>query len=169
MIVRGDTNSTLASALVASKLNIPLAHIEAGERSFNRLMPEEINRLVVDRLADLFFCVSQEAEQNLAAEGITDSVHCVGDVMLDALLYSRPIAHARSVILDKLQIEPQHYALATIHRAINTDEPEHLRRIIDSVQSDFGNNYPSSASTHQESRWQILISIWKSISVLLNR
>ena len=87
VIVRGDTNSTLASALVTSKLNIPLAHIEAGERSFNRSMPEEINRLVADRLADLHFCVSQAAEQNLAAEGITDSVHWVGDVMLDALRY----------------------------------------------------------------------------------
>ncbi len=130
VIVRGDTNSTLASALVTSKLNIPLAHIEAGERSFNRLMPEEINRLVADRLADLHFCVSQAAEKNLAAEGITNSVHWVGDVMLDALMYSQPIARARSTILEQLGIEPQHYGLATIHRAMNTDEPDRLRQII---------------------------------------
>jgi UDP-GlcNAc3NAcA epimerase len=130
VIVRGDTNSTLSAALVASKLNIPLVHIEAGERSFNRTMPEEINRLVADRLADLHFCVSQAAELNLAVEGITDSVHWVGDVMLDALLYARPIARAKSVILEKLQIESQHYGLATIHRAMNTDEPERLRQII---------------------------------------
>jgi len=130
VIVRGDTNSTMASALATCKLNIPLAHIEAGERSFNRSMPEEINRLVVDRLANIFFCVSQAAEQNLAAEGITDSVHWVGDVMLDALLYSQPIARAKSKILEKLRIQPQHYGLATIHRAINTDEPERLRQIL---------------------------------------
>jgi UDP-GlcNAc3NAcA epimerase len=130
VIIRGDTNSTLAGALVASKLNIPLAHIEAGERSFNRLMPEEINRLVADRLADLHFCVSEAAEKNLAAEGIINSVHWVGDVMLDALMYARPIARAKSTILKRLQIEPQRYSLATIHRAMNTDEPERLRQII---------------------------------------
>jgi UDP-N-acetylglucosamine 2-epimerase len=130
VIVRGDTNSTLAGALATCKLQIPLAHIEAGERSFNRSMPEEINRLVVDRLADLFFCVSEKARQNLEAEGITKAVHWVGDVMLDALQYARPIALAKSTILDKLQIEPKHYGLATIHRAINTDEPERLEQIM---------------------------------------
>ena len=131
VIVRGDTNSTLASALVTSKLNIPFAHIEAGERSFNRRMPEEINRLVVDCLADLHLCASQAAEKNLAAEGIKDSVHWVGDVMLDALLFSLPVARARSNILEKLHISPQHYGLATIHRAMNTDEPQRLRKILD--------------------------------------
>lgn len=130
VIVRGDTNSTLAAALVTSKLNIPFAHIEAGERSFNRLMPEEINRLVADRLAGLHFCVSHAAVQNLKAEGISDSVHWVGDVMLDALLSARPAARAKSGILEKLHIEPQHYGLATIHRAMNTDEPERLRQIM---------------------------------------
>lgn len=130
VIVRGDTNSTLAGALVASKLNIHFAHIEAGERSFNRMMPEEINRLVVDCLADLHFCVSRAAETNLAAEGIRDSVHLVGDVMLDTLLYSLPIARSKSVIIEKLDIKPKHYSLVTIHRAMNTDEPERLRHIM---------------------------------------
>jgi len=130
VIMRGDTNSSLAAALVTSKLNIPFAHIEAGERSFNRLMSEEINRLIADRLASLHFCVSKTAVNNLAVEGITDSVHWVGDVMLDALLYAQPIARAKSHILDRLQIEPQHYALSTIHRAANTDDPERLRQII---------------------------------------
>jgi UDP-GlcNAc3NAcA epimerase len=130
VIMRGDTNSSLAAAMVTSKLNIPFAHIEAGERSFNRGMSEEINRLVSDRLANLHFCVSRIAVNNLAVEGITDSVHWVGDVMLDALLYAQPIAQAKSNILEQLRIEPHHYALVTIHRAANTDEPERLRQII---------------------------------------
>jgi UDP-GlcNAc3NAcA epimerase len=130
VIMRGDTNSSLAAALVASKLNIPFAHVEAGERSFNRTMPEEINRLVADRLANLHFCVSQVAEQNLSAEGITESVYWVGDVMLDALLYARPIARAKSKILEKLQIEPHNYSLVTIHRAANTDDPKRLKQIV---------------------------------------
>jgi UDP-GlcNAc3NAcA epimerase len=130
VIVRGDTNSTLASALVTSKLNIPFAHIEAGERSFNRGMPEELNRLVADRLANLHFSVSQAGVQNLAAEGIKDSVHWVGDVMLDALLYARPIARTKSHILDLLQIKPKKYSLVTIHRVANTDNPDRLRSIV---------------------------------------
>jgi UDP-GlcNAc3NAcA epimerase len=130
VIMRGDTNSSLAAALVTTKLNIPFAHIEAGERSFNRGMSEEINRLIADRLANLHFCVSRTAVNNLAVEGITDSVHWVGDVMLDALLYARPIAQAKSSILEQLRIEPQHYALVTIHRAANVDDPERLKQII---------------------------------------
>jgi len=133
VIMRGDTNSSLAAALVTSKLNIPFAHIEAGERSFNRGMSEEINRLVADRLANLHFCVSRVAVNNLAVEGITDSVHWVGDVMLDALLYTQPMARDKSNILEQLRVEPQHYALVTIHRAANTDEPERLKHIISAL------------------------------------
>ncbi len=109
VIIRGDTNSSLAASLVAAKLGIPLAHIEAGERSFNRNMPEEINRLVADRLARWHFCVSQAAEHNLAAEGITESVHLVGDVMLDALLYAQPLARIKSNILKELEIAPRQF------------------------------------------------------------
>ena len=130
MIMRGDTNSSLAAALTASKLNIPFAHVEAGERSFNRTMPEEINRLVADRLANLHFCVSQVAELNLSAEGLTGSVYWVGDVMLDALLYAQPFAREKSKILEKLQVEPRKYSLVTIHRAANTDDPKRLEQII---------------------------------------
>jgi UDP-GlcNAc3NAcA epimerase len=130
LIMRGDTNSSLAAALVASKLNLPFAHIEAGERSFNRAMPEEINRLVADRLARIHFCVSQVAEHNLFKEGITSSVYWVGDVMLDALLYALPLAKAKSSILAQLQIEPDNYSLATIHRVANTDDPLRLKQII---------------------------------------
>jgi UDP-GlcNAc3NAcA epimerase len=133
VVIRGDTNSTLAATLVTSKLNIPIAHIEAGERSFNRTMPEEVNRLVADRLAELHFCVSETGKYNLATEGITDSVHWVGDVMLDALLYTKPIAQAKSKILDNLGIKPKNYALVTIHRAMNTDQPERLKQIISAL------------------------------------
>jgi len=135
VIVRGDTNSTLAGSLAASKLHIPLAHIEAGERSFDRRMPEEINRLVADRLADLHFCASPSAVQCLAAEGITDSVHWVGDVMLDALLQNRPVAREKSGILSHLGFAPRAYVLVTIHRAANTDDPYRLRRIMDTLNS----------------------------------
>ncbi len=130
VIVRGDTNSTLAGTLAASKLHIPTAHIEAGERSFDRRMPEEINRLVSDALADVHFCVSHTALQHLAAEGITDSAHWVGDVMLDALIHNRPIARRKSDVLARLDLKPGEYALVTIHRAANTDDPQRLGQIV---------------------------------------
>lgn len=130
VIVRGDTNSTLAGALAASKLQIPTVHVEAGERSYDRRMPEEINRLVSDCLADIHFCVSHVAVQQLAAEGITDSVHWVGDVMLDAMLQNRPIARKKSTILAQLDLKPGTYALVTVHRAANTDDPVRLNNIV---------------------------------------
>jgi len=133
VIVRGDTNSTLAGALAASKLHIPTAHIEAGERSFDRRMPEEINRLVSDTLADVHFCVSHTAVQHLAAEGITDSAHWVGDVMLDALIHNRPIAHRKSRMLAQLDLKPGGYALVTIHRAANTADPLRLGQIVQAL------------------------------------
>lgn len=133
VIVRGDTNSTLAASLVTIKLNIPLAHIEAGERSFNREMPEEINRLVTDRITNYHFCVSQTAVENLVMEGITESVHKVGDVMLDALLTAQPIARIKSKILDHLALEPHSYSLVTIHRPANTDDPDRLKRIFSAL------------------------------------
>ena len=131
VIVRGDTNSTLSGALAASKLQIPTAHIEAGERSFDRRMPEEINRIVADNLADMHFCVSRNAIKNLALEGISANVHWVGDVMLDVLRESRPLAYRKSNILSRLEITSDSYALVTIHRAANTDDPNRLRQIIE--------------------------------------
>jgi UDP-N-acetylglucosamine 2-epimerase len=126
VVVRGDTNSTLGGALAAAKLHIPTAHIEAGERSYDRRMPEELNRLVADALADLYFCASRSAVARLAAEGIRHGVHWTGDVMLDALLYNRPIAERRSDALARLGLTPGGYALVTIHRAANTDDPVRL-------------------------------------------
>jgi UDP-GlcNAc3NAcA epimerase len=133
VIVRGDTNSTLAGSLAASKLHISTAHIEAGERSFDRRMPEEVNRLVADRLADLHFCASKAAVQRLADEGIVDSVYWVGDVMLDALLQNRPVARLKSNVLTRLGLEPGAYALVTVHRAANTDDPGRLQRIVQAL------------------------------------
>jgi len=130
VIIRGDTNSTLAAALAAGKLHIPVAHIEAGERSFDRRMPEEINRLVSDCLADLHFCASQAAVHRLAAEGITNSVYWVGDVMLDAMLQNRLIARHKSTILGHLALQTRAYALVTVHRAANTDDPLRLGQIV---------------------------------------
>jgi UDP-GlcNAc3NAcA epimerase len=130
VIVRGDTNSTLAGALAASKLHIPTVHIEAGERSFDRRMPEEINRLVADKLASAFFCVSQTAVKQLADEGITKDVYWVGDVMLDANLANRPLARQKSTILSTLGLAPVSYGLVTVHRAANTDDPKRLGNIV---------------------------------------
>jgi len=130
VIVRGDTNSTLAGALVASKLHIPTVHIEAGERSFDRHMPEEINRLVADQLSSVYFCVSQAAVRQLANEGITKNVFWVGDVMLDANLANRILARQKSTILSRLEFAPEQYGLVTVHRAANTDDPARLANII---------------------------------------
>ncbi|MCC6499786.1 MAG: UDP-N-acetylglucosamine 2-epimerase (non-hydrolyzing) [Anaerolineales bacterium] len=130
VIIRGDTNSTLAGALVASKLHIPVVHIEAGERSYDRRMPEEINRLVADQLASAYFCVSQTAVKQLAREGITDNVFWVGDVMLDANLANRPLARRNSTILSDLQLAPGSFGLVTVHRAANTDDPARLANIV---------------------------------------
>ena len=129
VVVYGDTNSTLAGALVAAKLHLPLAHVEAGLRSFNRQMPEEINRIVADRLSDLLFCPTQTAVDNLRREGIVEGVHLTGDVMLDATRFFADHA-ARHQPLDTLTTHPpQGYYLATVHRAENTDDPARLAGI----------------------------------------
>jgi UDP-GlcNAc3NAcA epimerase len=126
VIVYGDTNSTLAGALAAVKLNLPVAHVEAGLRSFNRRMPEEINRLVSDHVATWLFAPSQGAADQLEAEGITNGVHVVGDIMIDALRIHSP----RAALPLSLGVTPGKYALATVHRAENTDDPERLQAIL---------------------------------------
>ncbi len=129
VVVYGDTNSTLAGALVAAKLHLPLAHVEAGLRSFNRRMPEEINRIVADRLSRLLFCPTQTAVDNLRREGIVEGVHLTGDVMLDATRFFADRA-ATLRPLDALTTHPpQRYYLATVHRAENTDDPARLAGI----------------------------------------
>ncbi|GAU07619.1 non-hydrolyzing UDP-N-acetylglucosamine 2-epimerase [Desulfoplanes formicivorans] len=131
VLVYGDTNSTLAGALAASKLHVPVAHVEAGLRSFNKKMPEEINRILTDHVSSLLFCPTTTAVKNLANEGITDNVHHVGDVMYDAALVFGEIAEKQSKILCQLSLLPKSYYLATVHRAENTDNFERLKNIFD--------------------------------------
>ncbi len=133
ILVYGDTNSTLAGALVAAKARIPLAHVEAGLRSFNRSMPEEVNRVLTDHVADYLFCPTDAAIQNLVREGITEGVHWVGDVMYDALLHNRALAQRRMSILPQLRVKKKMYALATVHRAANTDDPARLESILEAL------------------------------------
>lgn len=130
VLVYGDTNSTLAGALAAAKLHIPVAHVEAGLRSFNRRMPEEINRILTDHVSDILFAPTETAVRNLAAEGVAPSkCHLVGDVMYDASLFYRDRARQPGWF-DALGISPDGFALATIHRAENTDDPTRLAGIL---------------------------------------
>ncbi|HEU0002622.1 MAG TPA: UDP-N-acetylglucosamine 2-epimerase (non-hydrolyzing), partial [Ktedonobacteraceae bacterium] len=136
VIVFGDTNSTLAGALAAAKLSIPIAHVEAGLRSFNRAMPEEINRIVTDHLAQRHFCPTETASYHLCNEGITQGVEVVGDVMYDALLLARPKLKERAErllaawdVASRGDSSYEPYALVTVHRPLNTDDPEAMAGI----------------------------------------
>ena len=131
VLVYGDTNSTLAGALAAAKLHIPVAHVEAGLRSFNRRMPEEINRVLTDHVSDLLFCPTAAAIANLEREGITRGVHHTGDVMYDATLAATARARTRSTIVETLGLESGRFAVATVHRAENTDDPAQFARVLD--------------------------------------
>ncbi|MCK5311753.1 MAG: UDP-N-acetylglucosamine 2-epimerase (non-hydrolyzing) [Desulfobacteraceae bacterium] len=133
VLVYGDTNSTLAGALAASKLHIPVAHVEAGLRSFNRKMPEEINRVLTDHISDLLFAPTHTGIKNLKTEGIVSGVYHTGDVMYDAALLFGKISDSKSKILEELQIKTRQYYLTTIHRAENTDNPERLKSIFDAL------------------------------------
>jgi UDP-GlcNAc3NAcA epimerase len=131
LLIYGDTNSTLAGALAAAKLGVPVAHVEAGLRSYNRSMPEEINRVVADSLSTLLFCPTSTAVDNLAREGVTSGVHVVGDVMYDAVLWaSERVPDGEESILARLGLERGGYLLATVHRAANTDNVENLTAIM---------------------------------------
>lgn len=130
VLVYGDTNSTLAGALAAAKLHIPVAHVEAGLRSFNRRMPEEINRVLTDHVSARLYCPTGAAMRNLADEGIRKGVLHVGDVMYDAAIDARQRAQSGADILARIGLEPGRYSLATIHRAENTDDAARLRAVI---------------------------------------
>jgi UDP-GlcNAc3NAcA epimerase len=143
LLVYGDTNSTLASSLAASKLGIPVFHVEAGLRSYNMEMPEEINRLLTDHISKILFCPTKEASINLNAEGFNTAmgvypkrertVFISGDIMYDNALYFSPISQAKSTILEQLGLEKEGFILFTMHRNNNTDDPIRLNQIISSI------------------------------------
>jgi len=136
VVVYGDTNSTLAGALAAVKLHIPLAHVEAGLRSFNRKMPEEINRILTDHSAEILFVPTDTAFKNLESEGIDEKkIMNVGDVMLDATIHYIAKAEKTRSILSDLNLAPKSFVLVTIHRAENTDDSKKLKKIFDSLEN----------------------------------
>jgi UDP-GlcNAc3NAcA epimerase len=130
VVVYGDTNSTLAGALAAAKLHIPVAHIEAGLRSFNRHMPEEINRIVADHVSDLLLAPTPTAIENLKNEGLVNKAVLTGDIIYDAVLCNRAIAERRSKILEQLNLVPRDYGLVTVHRSENTDDERRLESLL---------------------------------------
>ncbi len=152
VLVYGDTNSTIAGALAASKLHIPVDHVEAGLRSFNRRMPEELNRVVTDHLSSMLFAPTTTAVTNLAKEGIAgDQVVLTGDVMFDATKAAVEIAARHSTVIERLSLIPGEYVLATIHRAENTDDPELLESIFRSL-AEVSETFPVVLPLHPRTR-----------------
>jgi UDP-N-acetylglucosamine 2-epimerase len=152
VLVYGDTNSTLAGALAAAKLHIAVAHVEAGLRSFNRKMPEELNRIVADHLSSLLFCPTSIAVNNLKKEGITEGVYKTGDVMYDAFRHYRKIAENQSQILKKLNVNPGSYCLVTVHRAENTENAAQLQELFGLLLSYAKDDLPFVIPLHPRSR-----------------
>lgn len=133
-LVYGDTNSTLAGALVPAKLGIPVAHVEAGLRSFNRSMPEELNRIVADHVANLLFVPNARAAHQLVSEGVVAGVHVVGDLMVDLVARAARTLPERPAVLERLGLAPYTYGVATIHRAANTDDERTFARLVEGLQ-----------------------------------
>ena len=135
VLVYGDTNSTLAGALAAAQAGIPVGHVESGMRSFDRSMPEELNRVLTDHASDLLLCSTQTAMDNLRREGVRGETHLVGDVMADVSVAFREIAAERSTIIADLGVEPGAYLVVTAHRAGNVDDPARLERLVELVEA----------------------------------
>lgn len=152
VLIYGDTNSTLAGALAAAKLHVPVAHVEAGLRSFNRRMPEEINRVVADHLSSLLLCPTRAAVKNLEQEGIVRGAVHVGDVMYDAALGAAAAARAKSEILTRLGVIAGGYLLVTVHRAENTDDPSRLDEILTSLGEVSRRAFPVVFPMHPRTR-----------------
>lgn len=134
-LVQGDTNTVLAGALASVKLKIPVAHVEAGLRSFDRTMPEEINRILADHASEVLFPPTEEARKNLEREGITENVYVVGNTIVDAVLQNSLVAEKKSDVLERLDLKPKEYILITAHRAENTDSWENLTRLVEILES----------------------------------
>jgi UDP-GlcNAc3NAcA epimerase len=155
VLVYGDTNSTLAGALAAVKLHIPVCHVEAGLRSFNKRMPEEINRILTDNVSSLLLCPTTTAVQHLANEGIRDNVHHVGDVMYDAAGIFGTLADRKSQIIPELSLEKNSYYLATLHRAENTDFRDRLESILRAFAEISSRRCPLIMPLHPRTRMYI--------------
>jgi UDP-N-acetylglucosamine 2-epimerase (non-hydrolysing) len=154
VMVYGDVNSTVAAALVCAKLRIPVSHVEAGLRSFDRTMPEEINRVVTDQVADLLFTPSPDGNENLQREGVSPKkIHLVGNVMIDTLTRLLPLALEHWGVLQS-RFNLDQYALVTLHRPSNVDEPDMLREIIRALV-DISHNLPVIFSVHPRTRQRI--------------
>ncbi|MEO0895743.1 MAG: UDP-N-acetylglucosamine 2-epimerase (non-hydrolyzing) [Bacteroidota bacterium] len=151
-IIFGDTNSTIAGALAAAKLHIPIAHIEAGLRSFNRKMPEEVNRIMSDHVSDLLFAPTPAAIENLEKEGLTDRMISSGDIMYDTVLLNSKLAEKKSTILSKLGLEKGNYAIATCHRAENTNDPERLANIMNVFNEIASTQFPIAFTMHPRTK-----------------
>ncbi len=134
-LVQGDTNTVLAGALASVKLKIPVAHVEAGLRSFDRTMPEEINRILADHASEVLFAPTEEAKKNLEKEGIVEGVYVVGNTIVDAVLQNSEIAERKSRILETLGLKSKEYAVLTAHRAENTDSEENLKKLVEIIGS----------------------------------
>lgn len=155
VLVYGDVNSTIAAALVCAKLLIPLGHVEAGLRSFDRTMPEEINRQLTDQIADLLFTPSQDGDENLLREGITqEKIHRVGNVMIDSLVRLKPFSE-KSDIKEKLGINQDQYAVLTLHRPSNVDDDQNLKKLI-SVFGELSLKIPIIFPVHPRARNRII-------------
>ncbi len=152
ILVYGDTNTTLAGALVAAKLKIQLAHVEAGIRMFPKEMPEEINRVVVDRISNSLFCPSLHTVENLKKEGIIDNVHLVGDVMFD--LYLKMKKNFRFDLFENLKLEKDQYILLTMHRDYNVDDPRKLEKLLRAI-GDMGNEIKVVFPIHPRTKKRI--------------
>ncbi len=156
LLVYGDTNSTLAGALAASKLHIPIAHIEAGLRSFNKKMPEEINRILTDHVSTKLFCPTQTAVSNLHAENITKGIELVGDVMYDcALYYSDKVKPEMNRIISNFRLKEKSYYLATLHRPVNTDNMDRLQSILHAFDEIASPEYPVFLPLHPRTKLKI--------------
>lgn len=155
VLIYGDTNSTLAAALAASKLHIPIAHVEAGLRSFNMRMPEEVNRIVADRLSTLLLCPTGAAITNLQREGVTEGVHLVGDVMYDVALHFARAADGHGELLTQLGVAPQGYALATCHRAETTDDAALLGGVVQGL-AEIARDLPVVLPIHPRTRGKLV-------------
>ena len=161
VVVYGDTNSTVAGALAAVKLHIPVVHVEAGLRSFNRRMPEEINRVVTDHLSALCLAPTKMAVQHLAAEGITAGVHFVGDVMYDSIrLFREQVGTHAPAVLDRLGVAPRAFVFATVHRAENTDDRARLLALFGALRR-LARDLPVVVPVHPRTRKALARAGWR--------